>query len=163
MMGRSPIVGGVMKNAIHPRIKGPSGGKQYICASCHSTFMQKHVQVDHIKPVVPVDRTIHDMSYDEIVTAVLCLVDGKPDPSLLQVLCKPCHKKKTADERLQKKRIKEKSETPIINVDTGEVFSCIRLAKESVHAKSHSGILSCCKGKQGRSCGFMWKYHNEGR
>jgi hypothetical protein len=75
---------------------------RYRCACCGGLFPQKHVQVDHIDPVVPLWMTEADMSYDDIVRGVIC------DKSNLQVICstplklnngKPsCHRLKTNEE-----------------------------------------------------------------
>ena len=75
---------------------------RYRCARCGDLFSQKHVQVDHIEPVVPLWMLEADMSYDDIVRGVIC------DKSNLQVICstplklnggKPsCHRLKTNEE-----------------------------------------------------------------
>jgi len=76
--------------AIHPTEKGVRGGVQCVCAICGLCFPMGDVQVDHIQPVVPVDREI--LSWDEYIERLFCGVDN------LQVLCKPCHQIKTNDE-----------------------------------------------------------------
>lgn len=68
----------------------------YRCAMCLGEFKQKDVQVDHIVPVVPIDRTVQDMSYDEIVDRIFCDLDN------LQVLCKSCHDIKSKNEKKNK-------------------------------------------------------------
>jgi hypothetical protein len=82
----------------------PGARKQvrYRCACCGGLFSQKHVQVDHIEPVVPLWMSEADMSYDDIVRGIIC------DKSNLQVICsiplklnggKPsCHRLKTNEE-----------------------------------------------------------------
>ena len=75
---------------------------RYRCACCGGLFSQKHVQVDHIEPVVPLWMSEVDMTYDDIVRGVIC------DKSNLQVVCstplklnggKPsCHRLKTNEE-----------------------------------------------------------------
>ncbi len=56
---------------------------------CGQEFVAAGVQVDHVKPVVPVTgRT----SIQELAERTLCDADG------LQVLCKGCHGKKTYNE-----------------------------------------------------------------
>ncbi len=75
---------------------------RYRCACCGGLFSQKHVQVDHVEPVVPLWMSEADMSYDDIVRGVIC------DKSNLQVVCstplklnagKPsCHRLKTNEE-----------------------------------------------------------------
>jgi hypothetical protein len=75
---------------------------RYRCACCGGLFPQKHVQVDHIKPVVPLNMSEDELKYDDIVRGIFC------DKSNLQVLCsiptklnggKPsCHRLKTNKE-----------------------------------------------------------------
>lgn len=100
-MSRSPILYKVKEKAVHKTKKGPRGGKVYICKKCKATFPGKDVQVDHIKVVVPLNKTIHDMSYDEIVKRMFCPISN------LQVLCKSCHSKKTTHERKERTKWKQ--------------------------------------------------------
>ena len=76
--------------AIHPTEKGIRGGKLYICNKCGLTFPLKEIDVDHIEPVVPVDRPIKD--WNEYIERLFC------DSTNLQVLCKRCHLAKYAEE-----------------------------------------------------------------
>lgn len=64
------------------------------CATCGELCKKKDVQVDHIDPVVPLDGYANGMDYDlnEFAVRLFCSVKN------LQVLCKPCHKLKSADE-----------------------------------------------------------------
>jgi len=100
LFSRSPVIKEVRAKALHPTKKGVRGGKQYICSECKKTFGMGDINVDHIEPVIPLDKTINDMDYNEIVERIFC------DISNLQVMCKPCHKDKTKQERKEKKRIK---------------------------------------------------------
>ena len=69
--------------------------KHYECNECHKLFPSKSVQVDHIRPVVePLDGFI---SWDVFIERLFC------DASNLQILCTDCHKKKSAEERKQRK------------------------------------------------------------
>lgn len=63
----------------------------YMCAACSTDFPLKEVQVDHKKPVVDLKKGF--VSWDEFVERLYC------EGSNLQVLCKPCHKKKSSKER----------------------------------------------------------------
>ena len=89
---RSPQHRQALNNAKCPRKKGPKGGARYRCVQCRVDFAVKGIQVDHIDPVIPLDKTAKDMSWDEIVDRIFC------DPSNLQTVCKECHKKKSAQE-----------------------------------------------------------------
>ena len=101
-MARTPLVREVREKAVHPSKKGPRGGKQYICNGCKKTFPGNAVNVDHIVPVIPLKKTIHDIDYNTLVKRLFC------KKSNLQVLCKECHTKKTKEEREERKKWKRK-------------------------------------------------------
>lgn len=65
--------------------------QHYKCAKCKQEFTQKDVEVDHKKPVV--DPKVGFTTWDDFIDRLFC---EKPQ---LQVLCKPCHKTKTAKEK----------------------------------------------------------------
>jgi 5-methylcytosine-specific restriction endonuclease McrA len=62
----------------------------YKCASCKHHFLANQVEVDHEDPVVDVSAGF--ISWDVYIERLFCTADK------LQVLCKPCHKKKSAEE-----------------------------------------------------------------
>ncbi len=97
VFSRCPIVRQKLESAVHPTKKGIRGGKQYVCSVCKQVFPLKEVQVDHIKSVIPYNKTIQDLSYDELVARIFCKKQN------LQVLCKQCHALKTTKEREKKK------------------------------------------------------------
>ena len=66
----------------------------YKCNSCANAFVMKDVEVNHIVPVVPI--TGFD-SWDNIINRLFCEQEG------LEVLCKPCHKRITKQENLERK------------------------------------------------------------
>lgn len=68
----------------------------YKCAKCKKEFVKIDVEVDHIVTVVDVDKGF--TSYDEYVDRLFCFPDN------LQVLCKPCHRKKTLAETKKRKK-----------------------------------------------------------
>ena len=55
----------------------------------------KDVAVDHIHPVI--DPETGFTSWDDTINRLFCEAEG------LQVLCRDCHKRKTADERVLRK------------------------------------------------------------
>lgn len=66
---------------------------EYQCASCKKWFKSTEVQVDHKEPAGSLK------SYEDLpgfVRRLFCEEDG------LQILCKPCHKIKTAEERARR-------------------------------------------------------------
>lgn len=95
---RWPPKFGRLKDAFVGVKRNPKSGrdaKHYRCAACEGEFPQSGVQVDHIEPVGSTS------SWDEFIEKLFCEADN------LQVLCKPCHKKKTKNE-LESKESKSK-------------------------------------------------------
>ena len=62
----------------------------YTCASCKQKFKQKEVAVDHIVPAGQL-QSFDDMS--GFASRLFCNAKG------LQVLCHPCHDKKTKEDK----------------------------------------------------------------
>lgn len=81
---------GVMENKATGR-----QAKHYRCAECSNLFPAKDVAVDHISPVVPLDW---DGDWNVVIDNMYCEIDN------LQVLCTGCHKIKTQQERLERKK-----------------------------------------------------------
>ena len=77
-------------NAIHLTEKGVRGGNLYMCSICGLCFKINEIEVDHIEPVMPLDRDIVD--WNEYISRLFCEVEG------LQVLCKDCHQIKSNEE-----------------------------------------------------------------
>ncbi len=71
---------------------------EYKCNTCMNLFSQKEINVDHINPVVPLDKTMNDMTLGEYYKG--CFTD------VLQVLCKPCHKIKTKEENVIRSNVR---------------------------------------------------------
>lgn len=72
-----------------------TGRNQYTCACCGGTFGNKEIQLDH---KIPVGTLI---TWDEYIKKLFCAVNG------FQVLCKPCHKAKTAREAGERAEIRK--------------------------------------------------------
>jgi|TARA_R110000851_G_scaffold142080_1_gene280422 5-methylcytosine-specific restriction endonuclease McrA len=68
----------------------------YKCAACTDLFVADDVQVDHIAPVV--DPAVGFVDWNTFIERLYCEI------AYFQVLCKPCHKLKTAEERSQRKK-----------------------------------------------------------
>lgn len=100
VFSRSPTHREALNNAKCPRKRGPRGGARYRCECCRVDFGVTGVQVDHIDPVIPVDRRARDMSWDEIISRIFCAIEN------LQVACRSCHKKKTAIENKERRKHK---------------------------------------------------------
>lgn len=65
--------------------------QHYLCAICGDDFPASQVQVDHIVPVVDPEKGFKD--WNTFIRRLFC------EASNLQVVCKPCHKKKTKKEQ----------------------------------------------------------------
>lgn len=63
---------------------------EFKCAACGEWHMQKDVQVDHVEPCGALN------SYSDLPEFVKRLL---PEREKLAILCKPCHKEKTKQER----------------------------------------------------------------
>ena len=64
---------------------------EYSCSNCDEYFMKKDVQVDHTVPVISPEKGFE--TWDIFVERLFCGADN------LAVLCKPCHKVKTDEEK----------------------------------------------------------------
>lgn len=58
------------------------------------------ITVDHIDPIIPVDRTFEEMPLDEVVSRMWCPLDR------LQALCELCHGSKTQVEAAHREAFK---------------------------------------------------------
>jgi 5-methylcytosine-specific restriction endonuclease McrA len=65
-------------------------GREYRCASCNMLFKQKQVQVDHIIPAGSLKNA------DDLAGFITRLFVG---PDKLRVVCIPCHKAITKEQR----------------------------------------------------------------
>lgn len=108
LFGRSDLRRSVIENAIIKGHKDPArkAVKFWVkCESCGQMEAKSNVQVDHRKPLVPVGRTLEDMTWDGVVDRLWC------DASNLQILCKPCHKEKTKAENKERRLLKKNKVT----------------------------------------------------
>lgn len=71
--------------------------KHYRCARCKGDFTQTGIQVDHKSPVV--DPKVGFVSWDVFIERLFC------EASNLQVLCKPCHKEKSREEKAEQSKL----------------------------------------------------------
>lgn len=94
----------VLAAAKRGKFLNPLSGREaehYECEECHLLHPAKNVVVDHIVPIVPVTGFT---TWDSVVERMFCEADN------LQVLCKPCHKLKTALENQLRKTYKNNKE-----------------------------------------------------
>ncbi|MGH7974921.1 MAG: HNH endonuclease signature motif containing protein [bacterium] len=81
--------------------RGKKDAVQYQCKACKLWVGSTHVEVDHIIPVIEVN----DQGFVDWNTYVERLFCG---PENLQVLCDPCHDKKTHEEQQTRQAMKDK-------------------------------------------------------
>ena len=96
------------KNALNAARRPIKDGRYrvgYECAHCGNVFPRKLVQVDHIDPVIPVDKLPIYLSYDEYVARLFT--------DALQILCKSCHSVKSAGENAIRREHKKERITNV--------------------------------------------------
>ncbi len=72
------------------------------CEKCGKLEAKSNIEVDHIQPVIPLDKTLTDLSWDELIEErIWC------DISNLWGLCIPCHDEKTKEEKKERTLIKK--------------------------------------------------------
>lgn len=59
------------------------------------------MQVDHHYPIVPLNRSLEDMTPTELVDRIWC------DEKNLTPMCKPCHNVKTKAENKERRRLQK--------------------------------------------------------
>ena len=95
---RHPRRRAILEAATHPTEVGVRGGKRIVCAECGDHHASGGIAVDHIDPVVPLDRARRDMAWEEIIERMFNCPDSN-----LQALCKECHSLKTKWENKERK------------------------------------------------------------
>lgn len=108
VFSRSPIKIEVQRKVRReiPRYKkdgsrGKRDSVQYQCNVCKSWVGSTKVEVDHIVPVIETNE--HGfVDWNMFVERVFC------GPENLQVICDPCHDKKTHEEQLKRQAAKDK-------------------------------------------------------
>lgn len=71
------------------------------CNLCYKMEPKYLMQVDHVSPLVPLNSSLEDMSWDEVVDSTWCIDDN------LMPICKPCHKIKTKQEAKMRRMFKK--------------------------------------------------------
>lgn len=80
----------------HSDPKRPRVKKWSKCKLCQEITPTYLMAVDHIIPLIPVDRSLAEMSWDEIVDRLWCEFFN------LQAICPTCHDIKTKAERKER-------------------------------------------------------------
>lgn len=71
------------------------------CAICGNADAKTNMQVDHREPVVPVDKSLTEISWDDLVNNLWC------DIKNLDAVCEACHNLKTKGENAERRRLKK--------------------------------------------------------
>lgn len=96
---RSVLVSHILPN--HEDLTRPRVKTWYRCAVCNKAFAAHELEVDHVIPIIPVNQTLDDLSWDELVERIWC------DVANLSVLCKTDHKAKSKLENKQRREYKK--------------------------------------------------------
>lgn len=75
------------------------------CTYCGNPTPKYQVEVDHVEPVVPIDKRLEDMTWDDLVNRIWCEINN------LKVCCKPCHKEKSKAEGKERRAIAKAKKT----------------------------------------------------
>ncbi len=84
-------------NRIISEKKGVRGGSRRDCVVCGVDITPSKASVDHIDPVTPIHMTQKELGYEKIKERMWCNIENT------QIMCKECHKKKTAEERAERR------------------------------------------------------------
>jgi 5-methylcytosine-specific restriction endonuclease McrA len=98
LFGRSELRNKVLNrhNIEYFDLNRPRVTKWSFCGNCGALEPRYKMEVDHIEPLIPVDKSLEQMSWDEVVDRLWC------DEKNLMPICKDCHKIKTTNERKQR-------------------------------------------------------------
>ena len=68
---------------------GPKNGRRWDCEKCKNSIELKDLEVDHIKPHIPLDKSVSELSFKDLYERCFTSLSN------LQILCKNCHKFKS--------------------------------------------------------------------
>lgn len=85
----------------HEDINRPRVTKWSYCMECGLIEPSYKMQVDHKEPLVPLHRSLEEMSLDELADRLWCTLEN------LQPLCLDCHKNKSKAEMKIRRELKK--------------------------------------------------------
>lgn len=71
------------------------------CSECEEMIPKSYMEVDHKDPVIPLDRSLEEMSLDELVDRTWCGIEN------LSAICETCHDVKTKAENKERRQNKK--------------------------------------------------------
>lgn len=83
---------------VHSDPERPRVKNWCLCNVCKKPEAKSYMAVDHLSPVIPVDRSFEEMALDEVVDRLWCAKEN------LQAICPTCHDEKTKQERKQRNK-----------------------------------------------------------
>jgi 5-methylcytosine-specific restriction endonuclease McrA len=100
VFSRSEIRKKVVAAAIvaHIDLTRPRVKSWCVCGGCKNFIPKSYMEVDHISPVVPYEKSLETMTWDELVDNLWC------EERNLQAICSDCHDEKTKAERKMRKK-----------------------------------------------------------
>lgn len=107
IFSRSELRRRVLDRAIvkHLEPTRPRVTKWVICAVCNKPNPAYLCVVDHVQPLIPLDKSLEDMSWDEVLDRLWCVEEN------LQVICPDDHRVKSLAENKERRRIKKEKGT----------------------------------------------------
>lgn len=71
------------------------------CTECGLIEPSYLMEVDHVEPLIPLNKALEDMEWTEVVERTWCDLEN------LKPKCKDCHKSKTKVENAERRRLKK--------------------------------------------------------
>lgn len=71
------------------------------CAICKLPEAKSNMEVDHKSPIIPLNKSLTEMSWDELINNLWC------DIKNLDAVCEICHDRKTAEENAVRRKFKK--------------------------------------------------------
>ncbi len=71
------------------------------CTHCKQYIAKSYMQVDHIIPLIKIDETLEDLTWDEVIERLWC------DENNLIAICTECHKAKSKAENKERRKYKK--------------------------------------------------------
>lgn len=104
VFSRSDLRRAVVALTVVPGLKDPARPRVTrwsTCQSCKQPTPTYKLEVDHKDPVVPLDTTLEDMTWDTVVDRIFCEQKG------LWAICRLCHNEKSKAENAERRKLKK--------------------------------------------------------